>query len=52
MRHGYKSDRRLGITYEKRQDVWHILWYCIKTGNVIQDQPLKRSERNDDEHET
>jgi len=31
----------LGISYEERDGVWHILWYCEKYGDVLKDQPLK-----------
>ena len=38
-RHGYMS-KVMGTQYEKRNGVWFILWVCLKTGDVIKDQPL------------
>ena len=39
-RHGYMSKNALHASYEKRSGVWYILWTCIKSGNVIKDEPL------------
>lgn len=40
-RHGYKS-KLLQTQYELRSGVWHILWTCIKSGDVVKDQGLVR----------
>lgn len=39
-RHAYKNKEHLGATYEKRAGVWHLLWYCTRSGNVLKDEPL------------
>jgi hypothetical protein len=41
-RHRYQQKKQLGMAYSKRQGVFFIQWYCIKTGNVLLEQPLGR----------
>jgi hypothetical protein len=38
-RHGYKT-KQLVLNYEKRSGVWHLLWICTKTGDVIKDEGM------------
>jgi DNA-directed RNA polymerase subunit RPC12/RpoP len=44
-RHAYKSKKTLGATFEKRQGVWHILWFCKSTGNVLKDEGVQNGQR-------
>lgn len=42
-RHGYKSTQ-LGLTYERNNKGWKLLWYCKQTGNVLQEDQLGKGE--------
>lgn len=39
-RHGAMAKNVLGVTYERRNGVWYILWTCLKSGDVIHDEAL------------
>jgi hypothetical protein len=41
--HPWRNERTLGFSYEKRNGVWYILWWCKKTGNVLKETGLVRS---------
>jgi hypothetical protein len=30
------------MSFDKRQGVFYIQWYCIKTGNILKEEPLGR----------
>jgi len=36
--------KELGFRTELRQGQFHILWYCKTYGDVLKDQPLRRTE--------
>jgi hypothetical protein len=41
-RHRYGQKKQLGMSFDKRQGVFYIQWYCIKTGNILKEEPLGR----------
>lgn len=40
--------KELGFRTELRQGIFHILWYCKKFGDVLKDQPLRRTRGEED----